>query len=325
MVAIGTEVTVTGGVKHSVSVPVSVPAGMRWQPVKRETTVATIEPAPPPPPVTVTQDNNRNIPTPTHRGSDGKKDKAKDNKNAEPRPKPVKEQPATRPAEATSNDAPAKKSAKKSFGDDDEDEDKAENAKSKQDSDEDDRPRKHRKKAASSDGDTAGAATGTMAPPPMSPIAAKPDSTEGDDVMLTEASPVRRGGYHLSLQLGGGVAFHSGAGGLGALSGRFEIGERTLVGVDSSLWLVGDKLTLEGQLLAGVSRRGIAHNLEIGAGVGLHLGDGIGPAASLRMRATLPPLGRHVGLFLRYDAALLYNRGAREGDSALTLGLDWAF
>jgi len=39
LVAIGDEVVVSGGVRHSVPVPVSVPAGMRWQEVKRETTV----------------------------------------------------------------------------------------------------------------------------------------------------------------------------------------------------------------------------------------------------------------------------------------------
>jgi Ca-activated chloride channel family protein len=36
MVAIGDDVVVTGGVKHTVSVPVSVPAGMRWQEVERQ-------------------------------------------------------------------------------------------------------------------------------------------------------------------------------------------------------------------------------------------------------------------------------------------------
>jgi Ca-activated chloride channel family protein len=41
MVAIGDEVVVKGGVKHSVAVPVSVPAGMQWQHVKREITVDT--------------------------------------------------------------------------------------------------------------------------------------------------------------------------------------------------------------------------------------------------------------------------------------------
>ncbi|HTL37808.1 MAG TPA: VIT domain-containing protein, partial [Kofleriaceae bacterium] len=41
MVAIGDEVVIQGGVKHSVAVPVSVPAGMQWQHVKREITVDT--------------------------------------------------------------------------------------------------------------------------------------------------------------------------------------------------------------------------------------------------------------------------------------------
>ncbi len=41
LVAVGDEVVVEGGVKRSVAVPVSVPAGMRWQAVKRQTTVDT--------------------------------------------------------------------------------------------------------------------------------------------------------------------------------------------------------------------------------------------------------------------------------------------
>jgi hypothetical protein len=328
MVAIGTEVTVTGGVKHSVSVPVSVPAGMRWQPVKRETTVATIEPTPQPPPVTVTQDYHRNVPT--GRTLDDKP-RSKDNKNAEPPPKPapVKERPAAKaPPADTGDDAPAKKS-KKHLGDDDdaEPDSKADKAKDGRDEDEARATRHHKPhKTGANDNENAGEATGA-APSPTTPIATKSDTAEYADEITVDATSMAplRSRYRLSLQLGGGVAFHGGAGGLGALSGRFEIGGRTLVGIDSSLWLVGDKLTLEGQLLAGVSRRGIARYLELGAGVGVHLGDGVGPAASLRMRSIVPPLGRHVGLFLRYDAALLYNRGAREGDNALTLGLDWLF
>jgi Ca-activated chloride channel family protein len=39
LVAIGKDVVVKGGVKQSVSVPVAVPAGMRWEEVKQETTV----------------------------------------------------------------------------------------------------------------------------------------------------------------------------------------------------------------------------------------------------------------------------------------------
>lgn len=39
MVAIGDEVVVQGGTRRSIAVPVSVPAGMKWQAVKKETTV----------------------------------------------------------------------------------------------------------------------------------------------------------------------------------------------------------------------------------------------------------------------------------------------
>jgi hypothetical protein len=39
MVALGDEVVVSGGVKHTRGVPVSLPAGMQWQPVKHETTL----------------------------------------------------------------------------------------------------------------------------------------------------------------------------------------------------------------------------------------------------------------------------------------------
>ncbi|HMG53200.1 MAG TPA: hypothetical protein VK601_06955, partial [Kofleriaceae bacterium] len=35
LVAVGSDVVVSGGVKHSVAVPVSVPAGMQWQAVKQ--------------------------------------------------------------------------------------------------------------------------------------------------------------------------------------------------------------------------------------------------------------------------------------------------
>lgn len=41
MVAVGSEVVVRGGVKHSIAIPVSVPEGMRWQLVKQELAVDT--------------------------------------------------------------------------------------------------------------------------------------------------------------------------------------------------------------------------------------------------------------------------------------------
>jgi len=44
MVAIGEETVIEGGVKHTSPVPVSVPAGMQWQLVKKQTTVTTVAP-----------------------------------------------------------------------------------------------------------------------------------------------------------------------------------------------------------------------------------------------------------------------------------------
>lgn len=47
MVAVGEEVVVQGGTRRSVAVPVSVPSGMKWQAVKKETTVDTTKPEAP--------------------------------------------------------------------------------------------------------------------------------------------------------------------------------------------------------------------------------------------------------------------------------------
>lgn len=41
MIAIGEEIVIEGGVKHTAPVPVSVPEGMQWQQVKKQTTVKT--------------------------------------------------------------------------------------------------------------------------------------------------------------------------------------------------------------------------------------------------------------------------------------------
>jgi len=41
MIAVGEEIVVEGGVKHTAPVPVSVPEGMQWQQVKKQTTVKT--------------------------------------------------------------------------------------------------------------------------------------------------------------------------------------------------------------------------------------------------------------------------------------------
>ena len=74
----------------------------------------------------------------------------------------------------------------------------------------------------------------------------------------------------------------------------------------------------------GLFGRGLGRWLELGAGLGLQLGAGTGPAASASLRFHLPPVPR-AAPFLRYDGALLFEGGARTGQHAVTLGLEYGF
>lgn len=131
--------------------------------------------------------------------------------------------------------------------------------------------------------------------------------------------------YRLGVSLGGGLDFHGATSGIAALSGRVDrYLLHTSLGLDGSLWLVGSKPDVQGRVLLDVTRHGIARYLDLGLGAGAHFGDGIGPAGSLRMRVTAPPLG-HFGPFLRYDAALLFRDGTSHTTNALVLGLDYEF
>ncbi len=96
MVAIGDEVVVHGGTRRSVAVPVSVPAGMKWQEVKKETSVETattktgIDSTAP----TIDQSGGDIDARPTKHGKDktGRKEPTTDSKKPEPtkEPKPKK-------------------------------------------------------------------------------------------------------------------------------------------------------------------------------------------------------------------------------------------
>ncbi|HEY1549800.1 MAG TPA: VIT domain-containing protein, partial [Kofleriaceae bacterium] len=99
MVAIGTEVTTAGGVRHTRSVPVSLPAGMRWQDVQSETTVdtkvtTTTTAAPPPPP-------------PAPQPTPAKTEAPQENKNA------AKKQPVEPADDDNDDDAEADKAKRK--------------------------------------------------------------------------------------------------------------------------------------------------------------------------------------------------------------------
>ncbi len=83
MVAIGDEVIVQGGVKHTTPVPVSVPAGMQWQLVKKQTTVDT----------TTTTADDRKV-----ADGEGKKEKDQAPRTEEPAPAQAEEQGGNQPA-----------------------------------------------------------------------------------------------------------------------------------------------------------------------------------------------------------------------------------
>jgi Ca-activated chloride channel family protein len=315
MVAIGDEVVVKGGVKHTVAVPVSVPAGMQWQLVKEQTTVDT----------TVTMQKpleDRGTVAETKPKADNTKRPAKDRPSsttvAEPRKKS---------GVATSSD----ERRPVTVG----------------------RPReRHPVAAGPRGGEGAGP---TAAPPPVATVDADDSAPEKSYEMTLEeptptqpsvatgsasgaydeesddggelrsetilASRSRRHALRLSLALGGGVAAtDADTDAFGAATARVEFGRRTLVGLEGSLWLV-DGLHAQGSVLGTATRRGLARRLELGGGFGVRItGDAVGPALELTIRALLPLRG--LAAYLRYDGALLRSTDSTDGQNAGSFGIE---
>ncbi len=275
LVAIGDEVVVEGGVKHSVAVPVSVPAGMRWVEVKAQITVDS----------TVTlggESTDKNSTT-------AKKSPAPSSNRDAARPEVLKNAPAS----------PAPQPAPKR---------KAEDTREPEldgGSDGEDAPRKLRSEPSS--------------------VAMTPGSSswaaESEEVAVVAGERPRRG-FRITAALGGGLALQDQARGVVVLGTRLEAGQRTMVGLEGALWLVSAS-RFEGHALITFARRGIARWLELGGGLGLHVGEGVGPAASLSVRGHVPET-RAAG-YLRYDGALLTHDTVREGQNTLTLGVEWGF
>ncbi|HEY5934186.1 MAG TPA: hypothetical protein VIU61_06125, partial [Kofleriaceae bacterium] len=301
MVAIGTEVVVEGGAKRSIAVPVSVPAGMKWQQVKKQTAVDTTGAG------AGAGDGNREQPT-------GKKQKAAEKQNqkqepaeAKPAPRPTVEQQDRRktpPQKVTDTPRPPVQSGPANRAPDaapppEPEPGRAGGATELSDDEEDASPRAAR---------TIGALD------------------MGESVEISEGTS--SGGYGYSrrrgtLLAGGGLSLSNGERDpVFGIGGRFELGRRTLVGAEGSLLVVGGEI--EGRVLLSIARRGIARWLELGFGAGIHLGTGVGPAASIGLRVHLPPYPR-VAPYLRYDGALLFDDGTRRGQSAITLGLELGF
>ena len=300
MVAIGTEVVVEGGAKRSIAVPVSVPAGMKWQQVKKQTAVDTTGAG--------AGDSNREQPIgkkkPEQRDQNqtkqepAKKEPSPDPKptvgQAEDRRKTPPRKPAETPPRVTGpvNRAPVDASPPPEPG-------RAAGGESEELSDDED--------------DASPRAEKTVGALDM-----------GESIEISSGSSSR--GYSRrrgTLLAGGGLSLSNGERDpVFGIGGRFELGRRTLVGAEGSLLVVGGEI--EGRVLLSIARRGIARWLELGGGAGVHLGTGVGPAASIGLRVHLPPFPR-VAPYLRYDGALLYRDGDRRGQSAITLGLELGF
>jgi hypothetical protein len=346
LVAIGEDVVVEGGVRRSVSVPVSVPDGMRWQAVKKQTTVGTSGKD-----ETVGRDERRNAQKPSadrgggDRGGDRGGDVATGDKvKVDPQPKP---RPKPRPDPRPDGDRPAKVAGKK--------EDRAPVKK----------PAEAKPPATAVRPQPGGGASPPPLPPPPAPAPpadvadrnfedeeydaidtidttgpggtlGKAMAREADDdaepgaAELVSISSAGRRGLRITAGIGGGALVTGGqTGGLIAPSARLEVGGRTLFGVGAALWLQTASaergLDVQGQLLATFARRGVGLRwLEVGGGLGLQLGKELGPAASASLRLHLPPSPR-AAAYLRYDGALLLDEGTRTGQNAVTLGLELGF
>jgi hypothetical protein len=154
------------------------------------------------------------------------------------------------------------------------------------------------------------------------------DYTRNSPVAATESISVggesRRA--RLTAALGGGLVLDHGAHGLAALDVRLETNRRISLGVGGALWLVGSDLEARALLsvaFSGIRLGGFVRRLELGLGAGVQLGNGTGPASSLRLRVSTPLRG--VGGFLRYDAALLLTRPSLEAEHAIALGLEVSY
>jgi Ca-activated chloride channel family protein len=258
LVAIGTDVVVQGGTKHSVAVPVSVPSGMHWSDVKNETSL--------------------DIDATSVRG----RDESLNDKKTKPK---------TKDDEQETQVSGGGEAAPDSDG-----------------ADEDD-----------------------SAPKRVSVM----DAPMSESVQLTAAMPgsitvadrsVLGRNWRASLGVGGGLLNQDSTNrGLIATTLRIELGlRRSLVGVEGALWLV-DGFHGQGHVLASYSRLGLTRWLELGLGLGLHFGDGIGPAGAISLRLHLPP-APWASAYLRYDGALLTQPdSSRQGQNTGSLGVEWGF
>ncbi|MEO6771695.1 MAG: VIT domain-containing protein [Kofleriaceae bacterium] len=291
MVAIGDEVIVTGGVKHTKGVPVSLPAGMQWQPVEHETTVALDTTT-----AQATEPADHTVPNRTPAGPSDHKAVAKKGEH---------------PTGAKPTAAPDRDRREPVIHADHEPQDDDGNA----------APVAPKNKGSAAAGATATGgdeeqAEATNAAPSES-VSAMVTKSEALDVTGYAIRPTLR----FEIALGAGAAVVAGDGAFVQTTRLgVERGLRTRLGGEATLWL-SRGLHLEGTVLGTLSRR-FAPRLELGGGLGLHVGTGagtgLGPALAVELRYQVrAPLW----LYLRYDAALLFHDGTRDGQNAGTFGI----
>jgi Ca-activated chloride channel homolog len=342
MVAIGDEVIVQGGVRRSVAVPVSVPAGMKWQQVKKQTTVdnnaidARVTPDAKPGDKVAVKDANKtdkqNAQRPA-KGKEGRDSVAKEDPKKQPpvkkpeqapkRPKPIAqtERPTTPTgagAPATQPPPPAQPGSIDTTGraGDGDDRDDTKAAKRKKYADEE------ADVATKSDDDNDGAEDARH--PSPAPLTARLESGADAELMGMSSSGGRKR-WRLATSISGGLVRAGGESvSLLTAGARLELAlaPRLLGGLEASAWLV-DGDTVVGRTMVSFAVLGKRY-LELGLGFGLQFGDGAGPAAGVSLRLHLPAKPR-ASLYLRYDGALINNNDARVGQNALTLGVEWAF
>jgi Ca-activated chloride channel homolog len=278
LVAIGDEVIVNEGTRRSVAVPVSVPGGMKWQAVQRQTTVDVDDSAahkPAEETITVT-------------GS-----------------APTIDQGATKQGTTIDKEEPKKEEPKKKA--------------KKPERDEVD-------KDAARDAEGEGVVVDedyTRNVPAARTFAGVLGAEPSAEVVAM--SGVRHRWRFTTSVAGGFVRTGDLDNRLLVIGTRFEIGGRTLAGVDASLWFVDGTELIEGRTLFTVARRGLARWFELAGGFGVHFGEeGTGPAAGLALRFHVPPAPR-LAPYLRYDAALLIDDAARNGQNTFTGGLELGF
>jgi hypothetical protein len=157
-----------------------------------------------------------------------------------------------------------------------------------------------------------------MASPQTATLAAGADN-EYDAVSSTS---LRGGGRRFAVALGGGVLTGGATDGVLTVAARGEVARigGLALGARATLWLVGARHP-QGVLLGELGVVGPRRWLEAALGVGLHLGDELGPALGLELRA-VPGHGPLVP-FLRYDGALLSPATGRIVQHGLSLGVEW--